>query len=167
VYRFRKVLVIPVVLMLAAVFIVPRFFTKDDDRKLPEPATGVAISCPRVASDQLPAGMARVSSITRDLGDGVFGRSTIYSDGPREISFHIGYEIIEKLADLDFQQTRARIGSREVTLYEARALPGATVAAAWETNLGPPKCSQITVLTKDLGRAEFERLVAGLEIRPG
>jgi hypothetical protein len=145
---------------------VPRLFGKSDERELPKPATGVAVTCPKLVSEQLPAGMARVASHTRNLGGGVFGESTIYSDGSREVSFHIGYEIIEKLEDLDFSQSETQIGSRRVTLYEAKALPpGAMVAAAWETDLGPSRCSAVTVLTKEFSRAEFDRVVAGLQLR--
>jgi hypothetical protein len=169
VYRYRKLLLIPAALLLVAAVGVPRLFSKSDERKLPQPASGVAVSCPRLVSEQLPVGMARVASHTRNLGGGVFGESTIYSDGAREVSFHIGYEVIEKLEDLDFSQSETQIGSRRVTLYESRALPpGVMVAAEWETSVGPPKCSLVTVLTKEFSRAEFERVVAGLQVRrPG
>jgi hypothetical protein len=167
VYRYRWLLLIPAALLLVAAFVVPRFLKETDDRALPPPATGTAVTCPRLVSNELPAGMARVATDTRNLGDGVFGKSIIYSDGAREVSFHSGYEIIEKLEDLDFQQSQARIGSRQVTLFEARALPpGAMVAAVWETSIGPPACSSVTVLTKDFSQAEFQQVVAGLEIRP-
>jgi hypothetical protein len=169
VYRYRKLLLIPAALLLVAAVGVPRLFKKSDERELPRPASGVAVSCPRLVSNQLPVGMARVASHTRNLGGGVFGESTIYSDGVREVSFHIGYAVIEKLEDLDFRQSETQIGSRQVTLYEAQALPpGVMVAAEWETSVGPPKCSLVTVLTKEFSRAEFERVVAGLQIRrPG
>jgi hypothetical protein len=167
VYRYRKLLLIPAALLLVAAVAVPRLYSKSDERELPKPATGVAVTCPKLVSEQLPAGMARVASHTRNLGGGVFGESTIYSDGSREVSFHIGYEIIERLEDLDFRQSEAQIGSRQVTLYEAQALPpGSLVAAVWETDVGPPKCSSVTVLTKEFSRADFERVVGGLQIRP-
>jgi hypothetical protein len=166
VYRYRKLLLIPAALLLVAAVAVPRLFSKSDERELPKPATGIAVTCPKLVSEQLPAGMARVASHTRNLGGGVFGESTIYSDGSREVSFHIGYEIIERLEDLDFRQSETLIGSRRVTLYEAQALPpGVLVAAAWETDVGPPKCSSVTVLTKELSRTDFERIVAGLQLR--
>jgi hypothetical protein len=169
VYRYRKLLLNPAALLLFAAVGVPRLFSKSDERELPRPATGVAVTCPKLVSNQLPVGLARVASHTRNLGGGVFGESTIYSDGTREVSFHIGYEVIEKLEDLDFSQSETQVGSRRVTIYEAQALPpGAMVAAAWETRVGPPKCSSVTVLTKEFSRAEFDRVVAGLQVRrPG
>jgi hypothetical protein len=174
VHRFRKLLVIPAALLLVGIFVVPWFFRKSDERSLPPPKSGVATLCPRLIPHNLTAGMARVATETQNLGGGVFGKSTIYSDGAifsdvaREVSFHIGYEVIEKLEDLDFQQRPGRIGSREVTLYEAKSLPpGSIVGATWETDIGHPECSLVTVVSKKFSRAEFEQVVAGVEVRPG
>jgi hypothetical protein len=165
VHRSRLLLLIPAGFLLAAAFVVPRFLADRDDRRLPPPTSGVAISCPKLVPRNLPRGVARVATETQNLGGGVFGKSTIYSDGLREVSFHIGYEVIEKLEDLDFDQSQARIGSREVTLYDAKSLPpGAMVAADWDAEIGHPECSLVTVLARNFGHTELEQFVAGLRI---
>jgi hypothetical protein len=164
--RSIGLLLVPVALLLAVAFVVPRFVPGSDERRLPPATSGVAQTCPRVVPGSLEPEFARVASETRNLGNGVFGKSDIYSDGVREVSFHIGYEVIDRLEDLDFDQRRTVIASREVTRYDARSLPpGAMMAAEWETGEGPAECSVVTVLARNVTEAEFERFVAGVEIR--
>jgi hypothetical protein len=164
--RALLLLLVPVAMLLAVALVVPRLVPGRDDRRLPPPVSGVALTCPRLVPTNLEAGLARVATETQNLGDGVFGKSIIYSDGVREVSFHIGYEVIEKLEDLDFDQRPGRIASRDVTIYDAKSLPpGSMVAAEWSIDEGPEQCSLVTVVARNFTRAEFERFVSNLEIR--
>lgn len=166
--RYRKLfLIVPALLGIVAAVVVPRFFRASDQRPHVVQRSGEAITCPNLEPRDLPSGMAKVETITRNLGGGVFGKSTVFSDGYHEASFHIGYDIIFALDDLDFVDSNTRIGTRRVTLHVPRAFPQGTMyAASWDIPVKPAKCALVTVVTKQFSRAEFDRLVEQLRIAP-
>jgi hypothetical protein len=138
------------------------------DTAAPPPAQTRPVSftfCPIPSFGALRGRLVLEDSILRNLGENVMGRELSYRYRGRPVSVYVGYEILEILEDLDFEERRATVAGRKVTVHTPKALSSRTAmrVASWEDERLEPSCSLVSVLTRRLPEAALLDVVAAVE----
>lgn len=118
--------------------------------------------CPRYEPTVLPPNFTLRRRDTRNLGDGVIGRSYVYSDGVRTLELHVGFEALDIYEDLDFVEHEVVVADVPRTVHVPRAINSGFIGAAWEDPEESPPCGDLTVLGRRLDEPTILDIVAGV-----
>jgi hypothetical protein len=95
------------------------------------------------------------------------GRSIEYVGGSRRIWVAVGFDVLDTLEDLDFtEDATSQVDGRRVSISSTDILSGHRLrAGTWAEERFDPPCDEFTVVTWNLTRNEFVRVVSGVTIR--
>lgn len=168
----RKRWLIGSVLALAALAIggtVAALEGREPVRSQPLPRTAGYEICPDVDAELLRP-YRHVDRKLPNLGGNLLGRSLEFMHRGRQVEVHVGYDVLDSLEDLDFEEiARLRLHGTEISVRRAAALPpgSAPIAAVWDDDrFEPAACQELTVVGRGLPAQELAAIVSKITIKP-
>lgn len=121
-------------------------------------------SCPRFEIGGLTPSFAPVERSLPNLGGNLLGRIERWSDGSATLTFYAGYDVFDRMEDLDFLQRTVTTGTRAYLVHETAVDPELRAVSWAEAALTSP-CAEVTVVATRLGEVELLRVADSTRIR--
>jgi hypothetical protein len=165
----RRVAIIMLIVSPLAFLLMTDLFVRTEPRPRPSPSPRPVPFrfCPDVSVRAVPTDLSLKNKELRNLGENVMGRSIEYVGRLRRIWVAVGFDVLDTLEDLDFTvESTSHVDGRRVSISSTDILSGHRLrAGTWQEARFDPPCDEFTVVTWNLTRNEFVRVVSGVTLR--